>query len=175
MWYCSLCDLWESFGVLSEVSFCCWISRPSSLLVLSATWNHLRRLRRHFFEVMCWALVLCGLSRVFRLPLASIVTFARIHCHVGVIFHCSIIAECPIFDGLHWSFPWTGNILTLYRWCKVFMQDPLLLFSTHPLSAGPWGGGVHMTCHVTLCFVSSFPSGFRRKPTLPLKVPLMSI
>lgn len=98
---------------------------PDLSLVLSATWNHLRR---HFFAVMCWAFVLCGLHRVPRLPLGSFVTFARIHCHVGVIFYCSITAECPIFEGLHWSFAWTGNIFTLYRWCKGLHARPPITF-----------------------------------------------
>lgn len=80
---------------------------------------------------MCWAFVLCGLHRVLRLPLGSLVTFARIHCHVGVIFYCSITTECPIFEGLHWSFPWTGNILTLYRRCKGLHARPPITFF-HP-------------------------------------------
>lgn len=158
IWLIQIC-----FGICRQTSFCCWISHL-----------HCCFMRWHAVLLFCADFIGC-----FGLPLGSFVTFAVTHCYVGVIFYCSITAECPLVEGLYWPFLhslWDHGLGTLLTDdFNPSVEDPLYYFPCPPLSAGPWGGGVHMTRHITLCFVSSFPSGFHRKHTLPLKVPLMSI
>lgn len=133
------------------------------------------------FEVMFCAFILCGPHRVFKLLLGSFVTYAVIYCHNGsdlLLFDYSLVSNHARFSL---TFPTqslgscTGDILTLTDHFKISMEDTLLYLSSPPLSAGPRGSGVYMTHQVTLCFVSSFPSGFQRKRTLPLKATPLSI